>query len=67
MLLVWDSAGWIEYYTELLWKVILPISVKFLLVRGWKYMEIWMTDVHIKWVYFKENILALFGDNNPGS
>ena len=30
-------------------------------------MEIWMTDVHIKWVYFKENILALFGDNNPGS
>ena len=30
-------------------------------------MEIWMTDVHIKWVYFKENTLALFGDNNPGS
>ena len=30
-------------------------------------MEIWMTVVHIKWVYFKENILALFGDNNPGS
>ena len=24
-------------------------------------MGIWMTVVHIKWVYFKENILALHG------
>ena len=30
-------------------------------------MGIWMTVVHIKWVYFKENVLALCGDNNPAS
>ena len=30
-------------------------------------MGIWMTIVHIKRVYFKENILALCGDNNPAS